>query len=56
MENVKRTRMSYMETGCVKKKEEWKVEKRQVGREVRQAKKLYTKKGIEDKKKCSKTL
>ena len=56
IESVKRTRMSYMKTGCVEKREEWKAEKRQVGREVRQAKKLYTRKGIEDKNKCSKTL
>ena len=45
-----------METGCAEKKEEWKAEKRQLGREVRQAKKSYTRKGIEDKHKCSKTL
>ena len=56
IERVKRIRLSYMKTSCVKKKEEWKAEKRQLGREVRQAKKSYTRKGIEDKHKCSKTL
>jgi len=56
IERVKRIRLSYMKTGCAKKKEEWKAEKRQLGREVRQAKKSHTRKGIEDKHKCSKTL
>ena len=56
IEEVKKARMSYMKTGCPKKKEEWKKERRQVGKEVRQAKKMNTRKGIEDKSKCSKTL
>ena len=49
IENVRKARMNYIKTGCLKKKEEWKAERRQVGKEVRQAKKMYTRKGIEDK-------
>ena len=56
IEEVKKARMIYMKTGCLKKKEEWKLERRHVGKEVRQAKKMHTRKGIEDKNKCSKTL
>ena len=48
--------MSYIQTGCEEKKEAWKAERRKVGKEVRQAKKLHTRKGISDKSKCSKTL
>ena len=46
IESVKKTRMSYIKTGCADKKEAWKVERRKVGKEVRQAKKLYTRKNI----------
>ena len=53
---VKVVQREYMSSGREEDRERWKIMRRAVAREIRQAKRKYTKKGIADKEKCSKTL
>ena len=53
---VKKLQARYMESGSTVDKEVWKRERRQVGAELKQAKRKYTRKGLQDKEKCSKTM
>ena len=45
-----------MESGSAMDKDAWKKERRRVGAEIKNAKRKYTKKGLQDKEKCSKTM
>ena len=51
---VKKLQVRYMESGSTMDKETWKRERRKLGAELKQAKRKYTKKGLQDKEKCSK--
>ena len=53
---VKKLQARYLESGSTMDKEAWKRERRRLGAELKQAKRKYTKKGLQDKEKCSKTM
>ena len=53
---VKKLQLRYMESGSALDKEVWKQERRMVGAEIKKAKRKYSKKGLQDKEKCSKTM
>ena len=53
---VKKLQAKYMESGSAMDKEAWKQKRRRVGAEIKNAKRKYTKKGLMDKDKCSKTM
>ena len=53
---VKKLQAKYLESGSALDKEAWKQERRCVGAEIKKAKRKYSKKGLQDKEKCSKTM